>query len=65
MEFSEVENGITLAENVTFRPEYQRDLRYDVSIEVLGNVSFADGAFDGFVWAVLMKRYLNFTLLYC
>ena len=56
MEFSEVENGITLKENVTFRPEYQRDLRYDITVEVLGNVNFAGGAFDGFVWAVLMKR---------
>ena len=56
MEFSEVENGITLRENVTFRPEYQRDLRYDITVEVLGNVNFAGGAFDGFVWAVLMKR---------
>merc|ERR1712223_448681 len=57
VEFSEVENGISLNESVTFRPEFQRDLRYDISVEIVGRASFAGGSFEGFVWAVLMKRY--------
>merc|ERR1712227_347981 len=59
VEFSEVENGIVLNENVTFRPEFQRDLRYDISVEIVGSVTFACGSFEGFVWAVLMKRKLT------
>ena len=59
VEFSEVENGIILRENVTYRNQYQRDLQYYISVESLGNVTMVDGAFNGYVWAVVMKRYYN------
>ena len=59
VEFSEVENGIILHENVTYRSQYQRDLQYYVSVEILGNVDYGGGSFNGYVWAVVMKRYKN------
>ena len=61
VEFSEVENGIILRENVTYRNQYQRDLQYYISVESLGNVTMVDGAFNGYVWAVVMKRYYNYN----
>ena len=41
---------------MTYLSPYQRDLQYYVSVEIHGNVNLAGGAFDGYVWAVVMKR---------
>ena len=53
-----VENAIVLNETVTYHSEYQRDLQYYIAVHTVGHYDYGGGAFKGYIWAVLMKRYV-------
>ena len=55
-----MENDISLRGNVKYQNQYPRDLQYDVSVEILGNVYYDEA--HGYIWTVVMRRYEQVNL---
>ena len=49
--------NLSINGSVSYEPEYQRDLQYEIGVETIGSCSLVGS--PAFMWTVVMKRYTN------